>query len=342
MANAYRSVLGGGGGSAVGDAAVGDVLNGKIFSSQNGIGLIGNMPSNGAVSEVLDTSTTSYTIPAGHHDGNGTVSVTTQTKSATPTTSAQTISADAGKVLSSVSVGAIQTQTKSATPSTTAQTITPDSGKYLTSVSVSAIQTQTKTSTPTTRSATAATVTPDSGKYLTSVTVNTTSVPNSNSGTYTCPTNWNGVPVDGGNGDMGATNSYQKVNAVNVYNKGKADAPKVYTFTAAKSAACTDANPITIMGDFSNVRAIMTTGYYYNSSTYVNYTGGDLINNPVLNTTYQMGVGWYSSTGEAWKKITVKSDRIIIGTGGALGFIDSNYGILLALAVWVTPTGAYS
>lgn len=67
----------------------------------------GTMPNNGAVSQTLDTTTTSYTIPSGYHDGNGSVSVTTQTKSATPTGSAQTVSADSGKVLSSVSVEAV-------------------------------------------------------------------------------------------------------------------------------------------------------------------------------------------------------------------------------------------
>lgn len=67
----------------------------------------GTMPNNGAVSQTLDTQTTAYTIPQGYHNGNGSVSVTTQTKSATPTGSAQTISADSGKVLSSVSVGAV-------------------------------------------------------------------------------------------------------------------------------------------------------------------------------------------------------------------------------------------
>lgn len=67
----------------------------------------GTMPNNGAVTETLDTETTSYSVPAGYHSGSGTVSVSLETKSATPTKSPQTISPSAGKLLSSVSVAAI-------------------------------------------------------------------------------------------------------------------------------------------------------------------------------------------------------------------------------------------
>ena len=67
----------------------------------------GTMPNNGAVTETLDTTTTSYTVPAGYHSGTGKVSVSLETKSATPTKSPQTISPSAGKLLSSVSVAAI-------------------------------------------------------------------------------------------------------------------------------------------------------------------------------------------------------------------------------------------
>ena len=73
---------------------------------------------------------------------------TLQSKSVTytpsTTTQTETVSADNGyDGLSSVAVtvNAVQTQTKSATPTESAQTITPDSGKFLTSVEVGAIST---------------------------------------------------------------------------------------------------------------------------------------------------------------------------------------------------------
>ena len=99
----------------------------------------------------------------------------TKSKTYTPTTSQQTesITPDSGydgldKV--NITVNAIQTETKSATPSETAQTITPSSGKYLTSVSVGAIASDYVGSGITQRSSTdltasGATVTVPSGYY---------------------------------------------------------------------------------------------------------------------------------------------------------------------------------
>lgn len=88
-------------------AGEGDILSGETAYLSDGRKHAGSMPNNGAVSQTLDTTTTSYAIPQGYHNGNGGVSVTPQTKSATPSGSSQTVSADSGKVLSSVSVGAV-------------------------------------------------------------------------------------------------------------------------------------------------------------------------------------------------------------------------------------------
>lgn len=84
-----------------------DVLSGKTIVTSDGSVTPGTMQNNGAVSKVLDTTTKSYTVPKGYHTGTGTVSIVTETKSATPTEEEQTISPTTGKVLSSVTVGAI-------------------------------------------------------------------------------------------------------------------------------------------------------------------------------------------------------------------------------------------
>lgn len=83
------------------------VLDGSVFVNADGEEIEGTMANNGAVSETLNTNTTSYTVPAGYHNGEGKVSITTEEKSATPTKSAQTISPTAGKVLSKVTVDPI-------------------------------------------------------------------------------------------------------------------------------------------------------------------------------------------------------------------------------------------
>lgn len=82
----------------------------------------------GAKTASLDASNTTYTIPQGYHNGNGRVSVSTQTKSATPSTSAQTVTPDSGKLLSSVSIDAMNLQNKTVTPTSSQQIITADSG----------------------------------------------------------------------------------------------------------------------------------------------------------------------------------------------------------------------
>ena len=98
------------------DATAGDVLSGKTIVTSSGE-VEGSMANNGAVSATIDVRSghTSYTVPAGYHNGEGTVSLVTEEKSATPTTSAQNITPTAGKVLSKVTVAAIPSNYKDTT-----------------------------------------------------------------------------------------------------------------------------------------------------------------------------------------------------------------------------------
>ena len=58
-------------------ATAGDVLATKVFVTSDGTVTAGTMVNNGAITETIDgLTTTSFTIPAGYHDGTGTVSLT--------------------------------------------------------------------------------------------------------------------------------------------------------------------------------------------------------------------------------------------------------------------------
>lgn len=89
------------------NAVAGDVLTGKIYVTADGTVTTGTMPNNGAASKTLDVTTISYTIPKGYHSGTGKVQIVLETKTVTPTKSAQDITPTAGKVLSKVTVAAI-------------------------------------------------------------------------------------------------------------------------------------------------------------------------------------------------------------------------------------------
>lgn len=88
-------------------AAAGDVLTGKVIVLADGTVSTGTMANNGAVSKTLDATTITYTIPNGYHSGTGTVKIFLETKTVTPTKSAQEITPTTGKVLSKVTVEAI-------------------------------------------------------------------------------------------------------------------------------------------------------------------------------------------------------------------------------------------
>lgn len=91
-------------------ATAGDVLTGKIIVAADGTVTTGTMANNGAVTKTLTAEDPTYTIPKGYHSGTGTVSISPEAKTVTPTTAQQTVSPTEGKVLSSVTVNPIPAQ----------------------------------------------------------------------------------------------------------------------------------------------------------------------------------------------------------------------------------------
>lgn len=88
-------------------AVAAEVLTGKIIVAADGAIITGTMTNNGAVEKTLDVTTITYTIPKGYHSGTGTVKIALETKTVTPTKSAQDITPTKGKVLNKVTVAAI-------------------------------------------------------------------------------------------------------------------------------------------------------------------------------------------------------------------------------------------
>ena len=88
-------------------ATAADVLANKTIVTATGESVAGTMANNGAVSQVLSGAKTSYTIPAGYHNGKGSVSIDVETKTTTPSQEAQDIVPTSGKVLTKVTVDKI-------------------------------------------------------------------------------------------------------------------------------------------------------------------------------------------------------------------------------------------
>lgn len=105
----------------------------------NGNKITGTMPNQGAVSGTIDDLATPYTVPAGYHDGSGTVEVdSTEAAKIIPGNIKEGV--EILGVTGTYTGEGVTAQAKTATPYTTQQTILPDTGyDYLSQVTVEAI-----------------------------------------------------------------------------------------------------------------------------------------------------------------------------------------------------------
>ena len=106
---------------------------------KNGSKLTGTMPNRGAITGTISTVNEEYTVQQGYHDGSGKVSIDA-------TEQAKIIAGNIKSgvqilgVTGSYSGEAINVQTKTVTPTTSAQTVLPDTNyDYLSQVTVNAI-----------------------------------------------------------------------------------------------------------------------------------------------------------------------------------------------------------
>ena len=116
-----------------------EILSGSVGYGAAGTAITGTMPNNGAVSGTIDDKDTPYVIPAGYHDGSGTVGIDS-------TESAKIIAENIKEGVEILGVTdtytgeGVTAQTKNATPTWSAQSILPDTGyDYLSQVNVAAI-----------------------------------------------------------------------------------------------------------------------------------------------------------------------------------------------------------
>ena len=122
-------------------AGVAEILSGKT-AYVNGVKLTGTMKNNGAVTGTISKKADSYTIPIGYHDGSGKVSISSTEQAKLIATNIRQGVTILGITGSMSGTEGAKAESKTATPSTSQQTILPNSTKgynYISQVVVEAI-----------------------------------------------------------------------------------------------------------------------------------------------------------------------------------------------------------
>lgn len=120
-------------------ATVAEILSGRTAYAR-GAKLTGTMPNNGSQEEVILTKEGSIAIKQGYHDGSGKVTIdTTEQAKLIPDNIRDGVTILGVEGTMSGTEG-VKAQSKTVTPTTSAQTILPDTGyNYLSQVTVAAI-----------------------------------------------------------------------------------------------------------------------------------------------------------------------------------------------------------
>lgn len=116
-----------------------DVLSGKTFHGRDGEETVGSMVNRGAVTGTIATKAGTYTIQQGYHNGSGSVGISSVEQAKIIADNIKSGVTILG-VVGNYEGEEVRLQSKTATPTTSQQTITPDTGyDGLSSVTVNAM-----------------------------------------------------------------------------------------------------------------------------------------------------------------------------------------------------------